>query len=441
MYDFCNITCLLTRLQEGIYYRGKPSIGNSFCIISLRSLGGSDVSKVGKTIARIWYHLNHLKQGVTADLRIDSKHRKIGNLTTLLAFGPKIFELPGSRLGKPSCFTDVWNFKQPTIGTPKPVLDGSSLHYSSVTRDNHLLNDHMLFQFIADNEFYTRRATVEVWKALYQIEKALGYSPLHITGFYSGFQRADKRNWFGFHDGVSNLKSRDRPHVISISPRSVNNRDRWTVNGSYLAFLRIALNLEKWEETAVPLQEMIVGRDKLTGCPLIRVDKNNKPRKDSRCPVPGTSEVIDPGNEYFRDHHSYGGMDQDRVLKMSHIARTRPVSQVHLNDKRPLRIFRQGFEFLVASGDPPGFMAGLNFVSFQNTPEKLYRVLSYRPLVDNKTILAMAIPSLEEFMSVVAGGIFFVPPFAQNELFPGAQIFFDPHEMRDQIIYNRNKFP
>ena len=83
--------------------------------------------------------------------------------------------------------------------------------------------------------------------------------------------------------------------------------------------MRIALNLEKWEDTSVSLQEIIIGRDKLSGCPLIRVDENNKPIKDSRCPVPGTSEVIDPGNEYFRDHPPYGTMRTNNILQLSHI--------------------------------------------------------------------------------------------------------------------------
>ena len=78
--------------------------------------------------------------------------------------------------------------------------------------------------------------------------------------------------------------------------------------------MRIALDLQSWEDTSLTLQEITIGRDKLTGCPLIGVRKNNKTLKDSRCPVPGTSEIIDPGNEYFRDHPPYGIRNEDNVL-------------------------------------------------------------------------------------------------------------------------------
>jgi len=41
-----------------------------------------------------------------------------------------------------------------------------------------------------------------------------------------------------------------------------------------------------------------------------------------------------------------------------------------------LRIFRQGYEFFEVSDDNPRTRAGLNFVSFQDTPERLTRLLT-----------------------------------------------------------------
>jgi deferrochelatase/peroxidase EfeB len=68
-------------------------------------------------------------------------------------------------------------------------------------------------------------------------------------------------------------------------------------------------------------------------------------------------------------------------------------------------------------------MAGLNFVSFQNTPERLIRTLSYGRSIDNSGGVKCT-SSLENFMSVLAGGFFLVPPIIENELFPGSPIFF-----------------
>ena len=205
---------------------------------------------------------------------------------------------------------------------------------------------------------------IDVWKELRTHERYNGHTPLRITGLYNGFQREDQRNWLGFHDGVSNLKPNERPQVIFINQRHLHPYDKWSINGSYFAFMRIAVNLETWEDVPLYSQEIIIGRDKQTGCPLIGVNKNGKPLKDSRCPIPGTSEVIDHGNEYFRNHPPYSHRPDAKILQQSHIGRTNPKHQIPVGDNRSLRIYRQGFEFQKMSEVSPGFVAGLNFVSF-----------------------------------------------------------------------------
>jgi Dyp-type peroxidase family len=410
-------------LQEGIYYRAKPPIGNSFCIVSLQAVNNANISEIRRTIMGIWNHLSHLKKGITVDLKIDSKHRKVGDLTVLFGFSSKFFELSGLKKQRPAGFSSSWNFLNPESSGGGPIFHGSGMNYSPYVTENHLSNDHIIIQLIAENEFYTKRAAVEIWKGMRKLEKETGKAFLQISGLYTGFQRADKRSWLGFHDGVSNLKSRERPYVISLGPRSVNSSDKWTINGTYLAFMRISLDLEKWENTPAASQQIAIGRDKLSGCPLIRVDKTKTPIKDPRCPVPGTSEIIDPGNEVFRDHPPYGNRIEDKILQFSHIGSTRPIDHIAPWDKKSMRIYRQGFEFLVASKDPAGFSVGLNFVSFQNTPEKLFRSLVYRNTIAKKNSEVTSTLSLEKYMSVSAAGIFFVPPSTKNELFPGSKIF------------------
>lgn len=418
-----------SKTQEGIYYRTKP--GSSFCTITLRARSVK-IDEIGNAIHRIWGRLIKLKKGFTVDLDVDLKHRKIGNLTTLIAFNSNVFELPGSRKAKPSGFANSLGFNDLALSGNGPIFEGSTILYQKGLSQNHMLSDHILFQFIGDNEFYTSRACVEVWKELHKLEKNGGPSPLRISGLYTGFQREDGRGWLGFHDGVSNLKSRERAQVIFIDPRKVTSVDNWTALGTYLIFMRIALDLKTWEDTPVNIQQIIIGRDKLTGCPLIGLDRNNRPIKDNRCPVPGTSEVMEPGNEYFRDHSSYGSTSANRILEQSHIRSTRPADRIPLWDKKSRRIFRQGFEFLVSSVDPPGFIPGLNFVSFQNTPERFFRSLNYQLMV-SKNIAFKSVGNLEQFMSVTAAGIFFVPATVQGEPFPGAQVFFSPREIKDLL--------
>jgi Dyp-type peroxidase family len=425
---------MLTEVQEGIYYRRRPTIGNSFCMVSVRAQENCDATEVGNGLGRLWNILMELKKGITIDLDVDVKHRTHGNLTVLLAYGSKIFDLKGATKKRPADFGQARPFKPPDPRGGGTVIEGSEISYSDKINQNHLLSDHIIFQFIADNEFFTNRAVVELWKELHRAQKEARI-PLYITGVYSGFQRADQRNWLGFHDGVSNLRSRERPYVILINSRYLTPSDTWLVNGTYLTFLRIAINMERWQDTAIHEQELIIGRHKMTGCPIIGVDINHKPVKNAQCPIRGTSEIIDPGNEYFRDHPPYGAQHYfraitDKDLQYSHIGRTRPINQIPVWDRKSSRIYRQGFEFLETTSEFPGFKVGLNFVSFQNTPERFFRSFVYPRELARKTTGSTSLPNLEKFMSVSAAGIFLAPPILRGERFPGAQIFFNDTRFR-----------
>ena len=172
---------------------------------------------------------------------------------------------------------------------------------------------------------------------------------------------------------------------------------------------------------------MIIGRKKNTGCPIIGFDNNGNPINDPKCPVKGTSEVIDEGNEIFREHRPLNettiNNKNDRALSFSHIYK---VSKPSNNSQlfKPLRIYRQGFEFLEPIEKPPGFQVGLNFISFQNKPETLIKILTLQQWFGkSNTNPYKNIKGLETFNSVRAAGFFLIPPFNQNELFPGSVIF------------------
>ena len=90
------------------------------------------------------------------------------------------------------------------------------------------------------------------------------------------------------------------------------------------------------------------------------------------CPIPTTMEVVEPGNESFRETPQVF----NKILTQSHISRAHHLNQGPPNDPGSLRILRQGYEFLESSESAPGFVTGLNFVSFQDTPQRLFRILS-----------------------------------------------------------------
>ena len=61
--------------------------------------------------------------------------------------------------------------------------------------------------------------------------------------------------------------------VVAITnTKHLRPDDKWLLGGTYLAFLRIAVDIASWDGLNSYDQEIIIGRDKLTGCPLIGVD-------------------------------------------------------------------------------------------------------------------------------------------------------------------------
>lgn len=310
-----------------------------------------------------------------------------------------------------------------------PIMNGSKIHYSTNSHEDSLITDHVVIQLIADTEFYTNRALVEIWKSLCQHnQKAERDSDITLTRYYTGFHSPTGRNLIGFHDGVSNLKSIERYDNIAIT-RVNNSDDSWVVNGTYLGFIRIIFDLHRWEKLSRERQEIIIGRDKKTGCPLIGVTKEGKPIKDRMCPVLGTFEIIEKGNERFREHAIYKTQNlpvgvSARLLENSHIGLTNPIMSINGKSSANFKIFRQGFQFIEFPSVDQGFYVGLNFISFQNTMEKLFNVLTYsntntRPQIANRNPEF----SFHDFFQVQAAGSFLVPPSNNNESFPGSCIF------------------
>jgi deferrochelatase/peroxidase EfeB len=216
---------------------------------------------------------------------------------------------------------------------------------------------------------------------------------------------------------------------MSIAKKDVTQEDMWTINGTYMAFLRIEFDINEWIKLKETEQSIIIGRDKITGCPLIGVDKNKQPIKDNRCPIRGTFEVIEKGNEIFREHAPFGKQMylprefSDNLLQKSHIGTVNPTDE-QSNRANAYRIYRQGFEFLEPTGSYPGLRVGLNFISFQRSPKRLSNMLKHRSTPNTQTERS-GVPSFDTFFSVRNAGIFLIPPLVMSEPFPGASIFLD----------------
>jgi deferrochelatase/peroxidase EfeB len=200
-------------------------------------------------------------------------------------------------------------------------------------------------------------------------------------------------------------------------------QDAWTEGGTYLAFLRLEVDLSAWRNLDRRQQELMVGRDKLSGCPLESIDDAGDPIARNGCPVSGTGEIDISGgpNDPFREPPDTAVP----VLRQSHVQRAnhhvRPAS-----DRNSLRVYRQGYEFLEPLGMAPGFRTGLNFVSFQDTPERLLRVLTTKGWLGGTNFGGdpdNPLPGMDRLLSVRAGGVFLVPPVTHEERLPGSSIF------------------
>jgi deferrochelatase/peroxidase EfeB len=261
-----------------------------------------------------------------------------------------------------------------------------------------------------------------------------------MTSLYTGFRRDDGRSWLGFHDEISNLKtSKERELVIKInaSNNNLRRKDLWTQGGTYMAFLRIEIDMENWWKIETKQQEIIVGRDKVNGFPLIGIDKNGNPitsptrsRFSHSSLSKALSDKIINHPDYYKEPYLFArtkrNLDIERSIKAlneSHIGRTRHIDKLNSRYVSSRRIFRQGFDFIEQNFNNPDkpFRVGLNFISYQNDPGRLFFILTDPNWLGNVNFGGQQEQENVELLSVLASGLFFVPRHA--EPFPGSNIF------------------
>ena len=397
-------------LQEGIYHAPGRRPGRFFALLFLRAAPDADAAAAGATLGELWAMYEGLKAGRLRDLEGVALPAEEDRTEILLGFGRNAFALPGVAAPRPRGLSDEYLFRSAEPGGGGPLLRGSGLRYAPDVRAN-MATEHFCVQVVADTKLATDRAVVETWKALAD----MAAPALSVSTFYLGFQRNDRRSWIDFHDGLSNLRSEDREGVIAIGAGADAD---WAVGGTYLAFLRLAVDLAGWRRLARADQELAVGRAKLSGCPVTVVGEDGVSVTDAGCPVTGTQIWETPNDKPFAEPPEV----TDPRVRASHVQRAnhhqRPAS-----DAGSRRIFRQGYEFMEWTDGAPGFRAGLNFVSFQDTPARLLRMLTAGGWLGGVNFGGdeARLPELAALLSVYGAGIYFVPPAAgAGEAFPGA---------------------
>jgi Dyp-type peroxidase family len=402
-------------LQEGIGYAKWTRPGAFFGIVFLQAAPELDAAKLGELLGALWQMYDGLKAGRVRDLDPEVVPHERDKLRVLLGLGPNTFDLAGVRETAPAGFADS-RFRSPQ-GHGGPLLPGAGLHYAPDV-DANPATEHVCVQLTAQTKLAVDRAIVETWKLLLDhVDPATGIAPLSVTSFYLGAQRSDRRSWIDFHDGLSNLAGPEREPVIVV--KASNHDQPWCLGGTYLAFIRIAVDLPAWRRLPRRTQELLVGRDKLSGCPLTGVDDDGAPTTDRACPI-GGAPIYDQVNDgRFAEPPAI----VDREIGMSHVHRANHHDSL-IDTPKSGRIYRQGYEFLEWQADAPGFRLGLNFVSFQDTPARLIRVLATGGWLGGVNFGGdpEAQPEgMTGLLRVYAAGIYFVPPRASP--FPGASVF------------------
>ncbi len=420
-----------SNLQEGIYYSKGVRPGRFFNLLFLRADPSLNATSIGEYFSGLWNMYLDLKKGIIKDL--PGHITPHGNLTVLVGYGQNLFKnINGIKKKVPFALEKLGTLLCPLPSGGGPILQGSGLNYSSDINHNTATED-IVIQFIADTQLAVNRCILETWKFLHDnVDTETGKSPLSLGHFFSGFQRDDFRSMLDFHDGLSNMPSgQPRYDALAIKPTNVE-QEQWTQNGTYLAFFRMAVDLDIWRKIARSKQEIIVGRDKLSGCPIVDIDANGNPIPKNGCPVVAGTTVSEPGNEEFHDINP--GDIIHNELKRSHVMRSNRDRQEAPSSEDSLRIFRQGYEFLEQINEQPGFRWGLNFVSFQDTPRRLFRILTTQNWLGNTNFggpskpphppgTGPPLPGMDRLLSVRAAGIYLVPPVSSIEKFPGSSLF------------------
>lgn len=265
----------------------------------------------------------------------------------------------------------------------------------------------MALQFTGPTQAAVSATAVEVWKIIHDEQL-----PLTPIASFGGFSRPDRRGWLDFHDGVSNMDSRERPRAIEASA------PQWMTGGTYMSFLRILVNLKTWRTLSRSEQELVVGRDRLTGAALADVeeDASGKPIPIPR-PFHGEDASAQERAEWRDPPETL-----HRLLEASHVHR---VNQTRASAGAPgaLRIFRQGYEFLedISAGGP---ILGLNFVSFQSDLRVIHHILHLPGWLGDANFggpRAEGEAAPPSFLTLQAAGFYAIPP--RDEGLAGADVF------------------
>lgn len=392
------------RLQAGIYFEKGATPHPSYRLVLMNALAGASPALVSEALDRLLRMLGELGHGLVRDLdgqphaQLDASAEQFRSLDALIGYGRRFFDEgehrpPLTVKSRP----DFLAYLAPT--RPFPAIPWA--------RSPRNAEADFALQLTGLSEAAVSCAAVEAWKLI--AEEGL---PLVVAESFGGYGRIDGRGWLGFHDGVSNIDS-DQRLVALVAPGD----PPWMEGGTYMAYLRILVDLAAWSSLTRAQQELVVGRDKLTGAALVAVERESGKVTPVAGPAPG-------GNATAAEAANWRDPPQttDPLLEASHIARANQ-SRASPGAPGAFRIYRQGYDFL-ESLTAEGVQLGLNFVSFQRDLRVLQQLLHLPGWLGDANFGGASDSQMKPpLISVAAGGFYAVP--ASGEPFPGAALFAD----------------
>lgn len=392
-------------LPAGIYFRPKDTPPNFFRMVTFNFNDGISGAQARNAIESLWNVLEQLKKGVVRDLaatKADDPDVQVvaHNLEATLCLGIRLFN---EDIHQPPLVTVKPNFR-PILRPSGPFekLKWAETGQAWAAQTDFAIALH------ADSELGVSRALVEMQKAIDD-----GALPVHLVCFFAGMHRDDRRSWIDFHDGINNMRSgKERQTAIEI----VDGEADWLIGGSTMLFLKIAIDLQGWRKLKRAEQEAMVGRDKLSGCPLIAVKRTPAGTLETTtaegCPFP----LPNDGPFVEVPDKAAGAISASHIHRANLMRGTPDQGQNN-------RIYRQGYEF-VDSPPAGGVRVGLNFVSFQNSFARVIDILNFASWMGDANFGGGdtgGIVQPFELMRLLAGGYFVIPPVGAP--FPAAGIF------------------
>jgi len=342
-----------------------------FMTFDYTGVGASDLQVL---LARWSAAIAQLMQGKTVGevepARVDAIGKDTGEaldlepaaLTVTVGLGPGLFtDKTGLADRKPPLLREL----QLGDTTIKPELAGGDLSVQACADDPQVA-------------YHAVRALARMGK-----ETGSAATRWTVMGFgraAAGKGQSTPRNLMGYKDGTRNVFEADDLDAFVWT----SDGPDWTRHGTYQVVRKIQMHIENWDTDRVSDQNAVFGRHKVTGAPLT-----------------GTQEFDEP------DFAKQDATGAPVIPATAHIRLA-----AHENNDG-VKILRRGFNYTDGINQFGFLDGGLLFVSYQNDPAH-FEVLQSRLSRSD---------ALNEYITHIGSGIFFVPPAPREGSYIAAGLF------------------